>query len=157
LWYIENCLWYVENYLWYVETYLWYVENCLWYWILFVIYWILFVIYWTKFSFCHKLWCSNPYNFANHCRRPYIFQTINSVGSIILSLKYQRLTPSGCKDTGIRNFEFGAKTHSFICNILKSVSNLSVIYFQPNLGVVPVHCGWGYLRYTWETNHKFKE
>ena len=36
--------------------------------------------------------------------RPFIFQTMNSVRSNCLSLKYQRFVPSGCKDIGIRNF-----------------------------------------------------
>ena len=35
---------------------------------------------------------------------------MNSVGSNNLSLKYQRLTPSGCKDIGIRKFDFIATT-----------------------------------------------
>ena len=39
-----------------------------------------------------------------------MFQTIKYVWSIKLCLKYQRGTPSGFKDTGIRNFEFVAKT-----------------------------------------------
>jgi len=33
-----------------------------------------------------------------------IFQTINSVGLSRLSLKYQKFTPSGGKDMGIRKF-----------------------------------------------------
>ena len=41
---------------------------------------------------------------------PYIFQTMNSVRSNYLSLKYQSYTPSGCKDIGIRKFESVAKT-----------------------------------------------
>ena len=40
----------------------------------------------------------------------YIFQTINSVRSDILNLKYQRFTPSGCTDRGLSKFEFVAKT-----------------------------------------------
>ena len=39
-----------------------------------------------------------------------IFQTINSVKSNSLSLKYQRFTPSGCKDIRVRKCEFVAKT-----------------------------------------------
>ena len=35
---------------------------------------------------------------------------MNSVRSNNLSLKYQRVTPSGCKDIGIRKFEFVVKT-----------------------------------------------
>ena len=35
------------------------------------------------------------------CRRLQIFQTMNTVRSNNLSLKYQRLTPSGCKNLGI--------------------------------------------------------
>ena len=37
-------------------------------------------------------------------------KTINSFKSNNLSLKYQRFAPSGCKDIGIRRFEFVAKT-----------------------------------------------
>jgi len=43
------------------------------------------------------------------CRRPWFFQTMNSVRSNSLSLKYQRFTSSGCKDKGIRKFEFVAE------------------------------------------------
>ena len=57
-------------------------------------------------SLCHKLKFSNPNTFATQCRRPQIFQTINSVRSNNVSLKYQRPTTSGCKDIGIRKFEF---------------------------------------------------
>ena len=39
-----------------------------------------------------------------------IFQTINSVRSNSLSLKYQRFTPSGCKAIGVRKCKFVAKT-----------------------------------------------
>ena len=39
-----------------------------------------------------------------------IFQNMNSVRSNNLRLKYQRFTPSGWKDIGIRKFEFVAKT-----------------------------------------------
>ena len=42
-----------------------------------------------------------------------IFQTLNSVISNSLSLKYQRFTPSDCKNIGIRRFKFGGK-NSFI-------------------------------------------
>ena len=36
------------------------------------------------------------------CHRPKIFQTMNSMRSNNISLKYQRFTTSGCKDLGIR-------------------------------------------------------
>ena len=39
-----------------------------------------------------------------------IFQTMNSDRSNHLKLKYQRFTPTGCKDTGIEKFELDAKT-----------------------------------------------
>ena len=39
----------------------------------------------------------NPYIYATRCRRSLVFQTINSVISKSLSLKYKRFTPSGCK------------------------------------------------------------
>ena len=63
-----------------------------------------------ELSFCHKLKFSKPYVFANQCRRPLIFQTLNFVRSKNLSLKYQRTTPSVCNDIGIGKFEFLAKT-----------------------------------------------
>ena len=63
--------------------------------------------------FCHKLWFSIPYIFATQCCRPWIFQTINSVRSNNLSLKYQRFRPPGCRDIGFRNFEFVAKLNFF--------------------------------------------
>ena len=63
-----------------------------------------------ELSFCHKLWFSNSYNLATHSPRPLIFQTISSVRSNSLSLKYQRFKPSGCKDEGVRKCEFVAKT-----------------------------------------------
>ena len=55
----------------------------------------------------HKL---NHYIFGTKCCRPQIFQTMNSVGSNILSLKYQNFTTSGSKDIGVLIFEFVAKT-----------------------------------------------
>ena len=61
-------------------------------------------------SICNKLWLSNFYKMATHSPRPFIFQTINSVRSNSLSLKYQRFTPSGCEAIGVRKFEFVAKT-----------------------------------------------
>ena len=63
-----------------------------------------------ELSLCHKLKFFNPNIFAAQRRRPQIFQTLNSVRSNNVSLKYQRPTPSGCKDIGIRIFEFVAKT-----------------------------------------------
>ena len=44
-------------------------------------------------SLCHKLLFSNPYISATQRHRPLIFQTMNSVGSNNLSLKYHRFTP----------------------------------------------------------------
>ena len=38
-----------------------------------------------------------------------------SVWSNSLSLKYKRFTPSGCKDKGVRNYEYAAKTQ-FLSN-----------------------------------------
>ena len=46
-------------------------------------------------SFCHKLSICNPYIFATLCHRPLIFHTLHYVGWNIVSLKYQRSTPSG--------------------------------------------------------------
>ena len=47
-----------------------------------------------------------------------MFQTMNSVKLNNLSLKYQRFTPLGCKDIGIRIFEFVAKTQ-FLCSVIQ--------------------------------------
>ena len=61
-------------------------------------------------SFCHKLWFSNTYiSSTQFCRRN-IFQTMNSVRSNSLSLKYQGFSPSGCQDIRTRKFEFVSKT-----------------------------------------------
>ena len=43
-----------------------------------------------------------------------MFQTMNSVRMNILSLKYERFSPTGCKDIGNRTFEFVAKTQFLI-------------------------------------------
>ena len=67
-----------------------------------------------ELSFCHKLRFSNSYNLATHSPRPLIFQTINSVRLKSQNLKYQRFTPSDCKDIRVRKCEFVAKTQ-FLC------------------------------------------
>ena len=63
-----------------------------------------------ELSFCLKLRFSNSYNLGTRFPTPLIFQTFNSGRSKSLSLKYQRFTPSGCKDIGDRKFKFVAKT-----------------------------------------------
>ena len=62
-----------------------------------------------ELSLYHKFRFSDLYIFAIQYRRPFIFQTMNYIGPINLSLKYQRFTPSGCKDIEIRKFEFVTK------------------------------------------------
>jgi len=54
------------------------------------------------------------YIFATRCHKPLIFQTMNSVKSNSLNLKYRRFAPSGCKDIEIRKLGFVAKTQ-FLC------------------------------------------
>ena len=66
--------------------------------------------YLKELSFCHKLCLANPDIFATWCCRPLIFQTMISVRSNNLILKYQGFTPSGCKDIGLRTFKFVANT-----------------------------------------------
>ena len=51
-----------------------------------------------ELSLCHKLWFSNYYIFGTKCCSSQIFQTMNSVRSNNLSLKYQRFTTSSTKD-----------------------------------------------------------
>ena len=70
-------------------------------------------------SLCHKLKFSNPYIFETQCRRPSIFQTMNSGRSNDLSLKHQRFAPSSCKDIRIRKFEFVTKTQVLFSDIKK--------------------------------------
>jgi len=50
------------------------------------------------------------YIFAIQCRRPLLFQTINSARAYNLSLQYLRFKPLGSIDIGIGKFEFVAKT-----------------------------------------------
>ena len=51
---------------------------------------------------------------ATRYHRPLIVQTLNSVRSRSLSLKYQRFASSPYKDIGITKFEFVTKTQ-FLC------------------------------------------
>ena len=46
------------------------------------------------------------YIFSTYGCRPYIWQKWNSVNFYNLSLKYKRLSSSGCKKKWIRNLEF---------------------------------------------------
>ena len=67
-------------------------------------------------EFFHKLYFSNLYIFATQCRRPLIFQTMNSVRPNNLSLKYQRFTYIDCKDVLEKywkkeNFLFSLQLH----------------------------------------------
>ena len=59
-----------------------------------------------ELSSCQKLWFFS----GSRCCRPLVFQTMNSVTSNNLSLKYLRFIPSICNDIGIREFEFVSKT-----------------------------------------------
>ena len=77
-----------------------------------------------ELSFCHKLRFSTSYKLATRFPRPLIFQTINSVRSNSLSLKYQRFTTSGCKDIGVRKCKFVAKTQFLFSNIFSALCSL---------------------------------
>ena len=67
-----------------------------------------------KCSHClHKLWYFKSYIFGTLYRRPWIFQTMNSVRSNNLSFKYQRLTSSVCKDIRIINLSLWQRLNSF--------------------------------------------
>ena len=61
----------------------------------------------------HKLWFSITYIFATQLRRLLILQTVNSIRSNSLSLKYQGFPVSGCQDIRIRKFEFVEKLNFF--------------------------------------------
>ena len=61
--------------------------------------------------------------FATLCRKPWVFQTMNSDRSSNPSLKYHRFTTSGCKDIGIGKFECVTKTH-FLYTVLVRADSL---------------------------------
>ena len=82
-----------------------------------------------KLRLGHKLWFFIWDVFAIRCPGPCIFQTINSIGSNNQSLKNQKLTPLGCKDIGIRKFEFVAKT-PFLSKMLNHESLLILIVIK---------------------------
>ena len=64
------------------------------------------IVYRRKFDLSRN-WIYNFYIFPTRCcYRSLIFLTINAVRSNSLSLRYQRFTPSDCKDIGIGKFEF---------------------------------------------------
>ena len=69
-----------------------------------------------ELSFCHKIKFSYLYIFSTLCCEPLIFQTIKSASKNNLSLKYQRITPSSCRDIGMRKLKFVAKL-SFVVYI----------------------------------------
>ena len=65
---------------------------------------------------------------------------MNSVGSNNLSLKCQRFTPTGCKDIGIKKFEFVAETQFLLEKIFfifeqKILNFFSLCYTQGTHGV----------------------
>ena len=53
-----------------------------------------------------------------------IFQTMNFIRSNNQSLKYQRCTPSGCKDIVIRKIEFLAKTQFLYALLMARLTDL---------------------------------
>ena len=63
-----------------------------------------------ELSLCQKLWFYKPYIFGNQCLRSLTIQTMTSVRSNNISLKYRRLTSLGSKDIGIKKKEFVTKT-----------------------------------------------
>ena len=76
-----------------------------------------------ELSFYQILKFSNPYIFATQCNRDLILQTMKSNN---YSLKYQRFTPLGCKDIGLRKHELETKT---LENMSLTVP-LKFMYFQ---------------------------
>ena len=67
-----------------------------------------------EMSFFNKFLFFNAYILATQCRKPLIFQTINSVRSNCLSLKYQRFAPSGRQDIEIIQVDFFGKNSLFL-------------------------------------------
>ena len=87
-----------------------------------------------ELSLCHKLWFSNSYIFAVQCYRHFTFQTMTSVRSNNISLKYQRFTTLGSKDMGIRKTEFVARTQFLYLAAL--LNSFAVCCMYSYLGVV---------------------
>ena len=54
---------------------------------------------------------------------------MNSFESIDLRLKYKMFTPTGCKDIGIRIFEFVAKTKNLFTKIMQRELLLQTLIF----------------------------
>ena len=86
-----------------------------------------------ELSLCHELRFSYNCIFATVCWRPQIFQTMNSVGSNNLSLNYQWFSPSGCKDKGIRKFDFMAKLNSFFQDVSSIIFLVSLAEYNLTL------------------------
>ena len=64
-----------------------------------------------QLRFCHKLRFSNSISLQINVVDPGYFKlNMNSSGSNSLSFKYQRFTPLGFKDIGIRKCEFVSKS-----------------------------------------------
>ena len=80
-----------------------------------------------------KLWCFNPKIFATQSLKHEIFQTMSSVRSNNLCLKYQRFTPSGYKEIWIRKLEFVADTQ------VKELSLCHTLWFS-NHNVFATQC-----------------
>ena len=109
-------------------------------------------------SFCHKIQFSKPYISATQCRRPLKFQTMNSVRSNCISMKYQRFTLSGCEDIDIGKFDFVAKSQCFYHEhkiILRRCWNLLFLFS------LQILCLWVNIAWVWFyplfTNYNFQK
>ena len=78
-----------------------------------------------ELSLCHKLWFFNPNIFATQSQTQEIFQTMISVRSNSLSLKYQRFTPSGLKDMELEILSMRQWLNSFVYLIVSLIFGLS--------------------------------
>ena len=84
------------------------------------------------FSCCHKIRFLFPI-FAIQNRRTLIFQTMDSVWSNNLTLKYEKCTPSGCKDRRIDTItEHTAVQSDHLCTmyIVHTVTEFKVHIFN---------------------------
>ena len=89
-----------------------------------------------KLSFWHKLRFSNSYNVGTRFHRLLIFRTINSGRSNSPSLKYQRITPSGCKDIGVRKCNLLQKTQFLWLKYIEKVPEGRCEEGQQNSGII---------------------
>ena len=88
----------------------------------------------NEWSIWRKLWFLNHYIFPAQCRRPEIFQTINSNWTNYFSLKYQRFIPLSFKDKGIIAMSLWQRLNSFmLCLCVYSTNSVLNLNYEKHM------------------------